>query len=178
MKTIVFNDDNLSEDEVAVTSIKARGILINNEKEILVAKYGGVLLLPGGTLDKGEEIEETLVRELREELGLEILVENRTPDLLIEQLVKNYPRRRNAGFTDRLSSTYYFLIHTNEIFDNMCGELTESENKCNFTTFLVPINNVAEIVTQNAESTINPRDKYFSRELLAVVEETKKLVRR
>lgn len=52
------------------------GILIRNEEILLIKKnggpYDGKLDLPGGTIEFQEKPEETLKREFREEVGIEI----------------------------------------------------------------------------------------------------------
>lgn len=48
-------------------------IAFNDEKKIAVDVYRGKYLFPGGGLDPGESADVGLVRELREELGAEIL---------------------------------------------------------------------------------------------------------
>ena len=107
METIVFNDDNMKKESVNETTTKVRAVLINTENEILIANYGGTYLFPGRTLQKGEFIEKTLIRELAEELGIELKLKNLNPDLLIEQLIMNYPKRNNGQSTNRLMTTYY-----------------------------------------------------------------------
>ena len=50
MKTIIINDENINE-QFTKKKLKSRAILINSSNEILVANYGGVFLLPGGSID-------------------------------------------------------------------------------------------------------------------------------
>jgi 8-oxo-dGTP diphosphatase len=53
--------------------IGARAVLINNEGQIALMHVTnrGYYKLPGGGMEKGEEIEETLRRELKEEVGVD-----------------------------------------------------------------------------------------------------------
>lgn len=53
------------------------GIILKNDSIILVKKvggpYDGKLDLPGGTIEFGEKPESTLVRELKEEIGINVI---------------------------------------------------------------------------------------------------------
>ena len=53
------------------------GLIIKNDKIMLIKKnggpYDGKLDLPGGTIEFGERLEDTLKRELREETGIEAI---------------------------------------------------------------------------------------------------------
>lgn len=59
------------------THIGAYGLIINNNKILLIKKkggpYDGKLDLPGGTIEFYETPEETLIRELKEEVGISII---------------------------------------------------------------------------------------------------------
>jgi len=54
----------------------AYGLVIKNEKILLIKKHGGpyngTLDLPGGTIEFCERPEEALIRELKEEVGIEV----------------------------------------------------------------------------------------------------------
>ena len=53
------------------------GLIIKNEKIVLIKKvggpYNGKLDLPGGTIEWGETPEQTLIRELNEEVGIDVI---------------------------------------------------------------------------------------------------------
>ena len=56
--------------------IGSYGLIIDNDKILLIKKvggpYDGKLDLPGGTIEWGEKPEETLIRELEEEVGIKV----------------------------------------------------------------------------------------------------------
>lgn len=60
-----------------IKHIGVYGILIENGKILLIKKcggpYNGKLDLPGGTIEFNESIEDALVRELEEEVGINVL---------------------------------------------------------------------------------------------------------
>lgn len=55
----------------------AYGLIIEDNKIVLIKKvggpYNGKLDLPGGTIEWGETPEETLIRELNEEVGIDVI---------------------------------------------------------------------------------------------------------
>ena len=55
----------------------AYGLIVRDEKIVLIKKvggpYNGKLDLPGGTIEWGETPEQTLIRELNEEVGIDVI---------------------------------------------------------------------------------------------------------
>ena len=63
----------------------ACAIIVNDKEEVLVTQRSASMKLPlkwefpGGKIEKGETAEECLIREIKEELGIEITIENSLP---------------------------------------------------------------------------------------------------
>ena len=66
------------------------GLLFNQNGNILIAKrnagkrYGGLWEFPGGKIERGETIEQALVREIMEELDASIMVKRVYPGYVFE----------------------------------------------------------------------------------------------
>src|SRR5699024_8594693 len=125
MKTIIINDENIDE-QIIKKRLKSRAILVNSSNEILVANYGGVLLLPGGSIDGKETPEEAIHRELREEIGVDMQPEQLKPFVKVRYFQPNYPER-SGNKTNRLAVTYYYHGNIESISDER--NLTEKEKK-------------------------------------------------
>lgn len=74
--------------------IEVSAALIFHEGKLLITKrhadahLGGFWEFPGGKREAGETFEECLVREIREEIGVEISVGE-----LFEEIIHNYPKK-------------------------------------------------------------------------------------
>ena len=69
----VINIDNIS--VVDEEKEKVRLLLENNQGQILLCNYNGIYMLPGGKVDSNELLEDALKREIKEELGIDIIQE-------------------------------------------------------------------------------------------------------
>ena len=75
-------------------SIEVSAALIFRDGRLLIAQrhakshLGGLWEFPGGKLEAGETFEQCLIREIREELGVEISVVE-----LFEEIVHDYPEK-------------------------------------------------------------------------------------
>lgn len=69
--------------------ISAKGILINSASQILLMRNErGDWELPGGRLEPNEQLEETLIREMKEETNLDVTV-NRLIDTWVYEVIKD-----------------------------------------------------------------------------------------
>lgn len=75
MKTVICHDKDKKEYEVPVSELVIRpsvyAVIIWEDKVLLVHQWDG-FDFPGGGIDPGEDMREALVREVREETGLEV----------------------------------------------------------------------------------------------------------
>ncbi len=161
--TITINDDNLELKDVQEFNTKVRALLTDENNNILIANYGNVILLPGGSIDGDEGIEVALTRELKEEVGVEYSKEELTYLSTIEYYQKDYPKR-NGQLQNRLIKTHYYIGTYKGINKQ---SLTEKEQKDNFRLELVPLDELENIVLNNNNS--NPRNRYFIKELLTII---------
>lgn len=132
MEKIIFNEENLTSDEINDSVMKSRAIMVNDTGEILLCKYADMYFLPGGKIDDEGSICSGLEVEIKEETGINIDLSNGQPFLLVQQYVSDYPKRDNQGFSNRLSETFYFIIHNNDEIKVEEMSLTEKEKKVTF----------------------------------------------
>lgn len=171
MKTIVINDNNLKDSDIQIFGNKVRAILLS-ENKILVSRYGGVVLLPGGSIDKGESDEEALIRELQEETGTSYDINQLEKLLCIKFYQPNYPTR-TGELANRLITTQYYIGQFRGInLDNI--RRTDSEIKGDFCLDFASVDNLLF----PTEDKTNPRKEFFDRENQEVAKVLKKIQRR
>ena len=166
MRKIIINENNLNNLDIDKINTKVRAVLIKNN-DILVANYGGVLLLPGGTIDKGETDKEAIIRELKEETG--IIYNNLEEFFQLEYYQYQYPTRKNE-IINRLLITKFFYGTFEEI-DEINRKLTDKEIRDGFELKFVNIDKVLENLPTVED---NPRSDFFNRELTEVIKEYQK----
>ncbi len=92
------------------------GLILDGENRVLLVKrrfepYSGRWSIPGGHVEFGERLEEALRRELREEVGLNVL--NSRPYAVVELIVRG--RERGVAF-------HYIIVDF--LVTNYSGSLT------------------------------------------------------
>lgn len=169
MKQIDFNETKLTDTEIDKVVRKVRALIINNKtKQMLLVHYAGLYMLPGGSIDNGETEVEALRRELLEETGIEVEVQQAVPYLLINSYDRNYFDRK-SGIVNRLTQTTFFEVSTDQDINETKKSLTESEKEKNHTTKYTNLSVAKYLIETN--STDNPKRKQFDREILTALNE-------
>lgn len=163
MYTITINDSKLDDNVVNKFGNKVRAILMKDDK-VLVSHYGGVILLPGGSIDDGETLDEAIIRELREEIGIDYNINELKRFLILKYYQSNYQTRDNE-IINRMITTQYFLGQYNGINLDKTNR-TEKEIKDNFYLQLIAVDELMQLLNKTSD---NPRKEYFDRELKEVV---------
>lgn len=70
MKTKVYNSENIKEDEVDEVVTRVKAFILNKNNELLIATSNGGCQLPGGHKEEGENLIDTVIREVQEETGI------------------------------------------------------------------------------------------------------------
>ena len=169
MENIIINDSNLNNNEIQKNGNKVRAVLLSDNK-ILVSHYGGVILLPGGSIDKGETADDAIIRELKEETGIVYDANNLKELLLLEYYQLNYPTRRDEVINRLIRTKFYFGQYRG--IDLKSINRTENEVKDNFHLDLIDLDEFASLIN---ESSKNSRKKYFDRENQEVIKVLKKV---
>lgn len=87
--------------------LSSGGVIIHNNLILLLKKYNGDYVLPKGRVEKGETIEETALREVKEESG-------------IDGTIKKYLGEINYSFMNRMrnvkvdKTVHFFLMSTKD----------------------------------------------------------------
>ena len=168
METVIINENNLEDADILEESHKVRAILRDGNK-ILIANYGGVYLLPGGSIDEGETKESAIIRELKEETGIlysSLELENILKIIFYQ---KDYPLRRISLVNRLLVTDYYIGEYKGLNLDNM--NRTEKETRDGFNLKLVDIKEIEKLINEKSD---NPRKVYFDRELEEVIKVLRK----
>ena len=103
-----------------IKHIGAYGLIIKDDKILLIKKnggpYDGKLDLPGGTIEFNETIETALVRELQEEVGVEI-TNYKLFDVVTTNIIWNH--KNELLETKHIAILYIINEFKNDIKDTM-----------------------------------------------------------
>jgi 8-oxo-dGTP diphosphatase len=72
MRTVVHNHGNLTYQDIDEVVLRARAVMINSDNEILLGYLDNTYQFPGGHVEKDESFVDAVIREMKEETGLDI----------------------------------------------------------------------------------------------------------
>lgn len=163
MNIVTINDNNLTNEQIGKFANKVRAILIKNDK-LLIANYNSTIMLPGGSIDKGETPSNAIIRELKEEIGITYNINDLNELFVLRHYQSNYPSKDNQTI-NRLITTYFYIGQCREInFAEM--KRTESEMQSNFYVDLVELRKLPDLIRAKSN---NPRKKYFDTEMETII---------
>lgn len=165
MKEIIFNHDNLSDNDIDEVVTRTKALLINDKDEITLGYSHKTYQFPGGHLEKNEELENCLIREIKEETGIKLKEIKEKPFVKIVYYSKNY---RNSG-KNRKNEIYYYIIKTNKVFNMDEASLDEWEQDGNYVVKVIPLKNVKKVLVDSIPD--NPINKIIVEEMLNVLDE-------
>ena len=172
MKEVLYNYDNLTSKDIDEVVIRTKGLLINENNEILVVYSNKTYHFPGGHLEEGESLLECLSREIKEETGIDLKIEELDPFEKITHYNKNY---HNSG-KNRESAVYYYVVNTDKDYDISNQSLTDDEIEGNFTVKRIPIKDIEQVLIGSINDM--PVNKVIVEEMLDAIKEYKKVYRK
>ena len=72
MKKIVYNEDDLERKDINKIVRRAKVLIVNSKDELLLAYSHKNYFLVGGHAEENESYDDCIVREVREEIGIEL----------------------------------------------------------------------------------------------------------
>ena len=169
MKEIVFNEDNLTDKDINEEVTRVKALIINSNDEIMLGYSNKTYQFPGGHLEDGEDLNDGLIREIREETGIDIKDYSLYPFQKTTYLTKNY---RNTGL-NRKNNIYYFIVNTDEKENKDNMNLDAGEIEGNYTVKTIPLIDVEKTLIDSIPD--NPINEIIVKEMLEVIKEYRKL---
>lgn len=147
MEKVFYNEDNLRKEDINNSIKRAKILIINSNNEILLGYGHNTYQIIGGHVEDNESYDECIVREVKEETGIELSLEKREPFLQIVYYSRDYP---NEGLNSEYIINYY-SINSDLKPDIDKINLTENEKEGLFEFRYVSLNNVLDELSDNLE---------------------------
>lgn len=164
MKEIIDNRSNLKEEDVTEVVKRVKILIVNSKNEVLLGYSHHEYQFPGGHVEEGESLEETVIREIKEETGIELESVESKPFALLTGYYKDWPKEGN----NRKIEIYYYEIKTDEDYNLDNTDYTESEKEGNFELRRINLDNVEEELKKNIEEYGD--EKGIAKEMLELFE--------
>lgn len=158
-----YNDDKLTKEEIDESVIRTKALIINSNNELLLGYCNKTYQFPGGHLEDGETISECLIREIKEETGINLDKKIYVPFFFTRYYTKNY---RNS-LKNRENIIYYFMIYTDITFDLENTSFDDGEKSGNYTLKYIPLKEVKKVLINSIND--NPINGIITREMLDVL---------
>lgn len=147
MKEIITNKYNLKEGDMTEIVKRVKVLLINSNNEVLLGYSHNDYQFPGGHVEEGETLIQTVNREITEETGMELGIESLEPFACALGYYKDWP----AEGKNRKIEIYYYEVKTDEKPNLEHTKYTENEKDGNFELRYINLGSIEEELKRNAE---------------------------
>lgn len=164
MKELITNKDHLNEKDITEVVKRVKVLIINSNNEVLLGYSNNNYQFPGGHVEEGETLIETVLREIKEETGIELKKIDVEPFARAVGYYKNWPSEGK----NRKIEIYYYEIKTDEKPNIENTNYTANELKGGFLLKYIPLDNVEEELKRNTSEFGDK--KGIAREMLELFE--------
>lgn len=164
MNKVVINDKNLTDQDMEKNVTRVKCLIINSKGKILIAHNNNTYQFLGGHLEENEEMDECISREIKEEAGIDVKMQEE-PFLVITTYDDNY-----FGSNQKvLSSIYYYRVFSDELPNFNETHYDELELATDFNLFYINFKDFDQFLKKSIEDgKIDPK---IGREMLIVYRE-------
>lgn len=163
MKQIIFNDNNLTDNDIELKVVRVKALMINSNGKILLAHNNNTYQFPGGHTEENESKKDCLIREVMEETGIELNVDEE-PFLCITTYDNNYFGSEKKV----LNSIYYYRTFTDSLPDLSKTHYDELELATDFNLYYVNFNTLEKFLKNAIEN--GSIDVNIAKEMINVVD--------
>lgn len=164
MKELIINKNNLSDRDISKKVIRVKGLIINSKGKILLAHNNHTYQFPGGHKEDDESMNDCIVREIKEETGIHVLVDEE-PFLCISTYDNDYFGTGNKV----LNKIYYYRFFTDDLPNIEETHYDELELATDFNLFYVNFNELESFLKKCLDD--GSIDRNIGVEMLHVVHE-------
>lgn len=152
---ILINHKKLVQDNTWQDYRKVRAVIENEEGCFAISSEAGKYIFPGGKCDEGEEDIVAIQREIKEEMGIELSLDEFEKVLELETLYDDAVDFRTGLIRPRHTITTYYYVKTNQSINPSNMNLTEGEIKENFKISFVNKDKLLEMLSIKNEEAMN-----------------------
>lgn len=168
MKKLIIDNDNIKNKMIDEKVTRVKALIINNKNEILLVNCYDEYQFPGGHLEREETPDDAIIREIKEETGMETKKEDYIPFMMIEDYTRNY---RNTD-KNRCNIIIYYVLNKSCDIDVTKTNFSDYEKDGNFRLELVPLEDIEGLLIKNSDD--NSFSRIIATEMLFVLKEYKK----
>lgn len=172
LKKVIYNEDELKDNEIDKVVTRVKALIINDSDDILLGYSNNVYQFPGGHLNKNEDEVCGLIREVKEETGMDISDIEKKLFLKMEVYSKNY----NYTKLNRKDVIYYYIINTNKHVNLNETNYTKLEISGNFKLKRIKLDDAIYVITKNYID--YPNAKQIALEMIEVLDIYKKSMKK
>lgn len=163
MRQIIINDNNLVDEDMEDSVTRVKGLIINSRGKILLAHNNNTYQFPGGHIEEGEDMNSCIVREVKEETGIDVTVDEE-PFLCIKTYDNNY----FGSGKKVLNSIYYYRFLTDAMPNFEETHYDELEMATDFNLFYVVFADLENFLNKSIDDGMI--DPSIGREMIHVVQ--------
>lgn len=164
MREVIINDNNLRDDEIESEVIRVKGLLLNSRGKILLAHNNNTYQFPGGHLEDGEERLSCIIREIKEETGIDV---DAFEDAFL--VITTYDNDYFGTGRKVKNSIYYYRFFTDEVPNFNETHYDELELATDFNLFYINFMGLDDFLNKKIED--GGIDSKIGREMLLVYRE-------
>lgn len=166
MKEIIYNYDNLTNEDMNDLVIRTKALIINDENKILIGNENSKFQFPGGHLENNESLTDCLKREIKEETGIEVNDSDiKGPFMKITYLNRNHPKEG----INRKNEIYYYIVKTNKKVNLSNTNYTDHEKETNFKIEEFYLDEAIDKIKENMPN--NEMNRVVSPDMIYAIEE-------